>query len=632
MAQTRSHTTPLLRCATGIVLAFTLVVSVARGDVIISEIMYNAAGSDSGSGFNKEWYELYNTGDTEVNLTGWRVGDSQDGQWASAFPFGTSIAPGGTLVVTGDATTFDNQWGPGINRIQVGSFPALANSPSPNNETVAIRDAFGAIRDEVNLDQNNGWHRIDGTQGATLSLRPEGLSATANDSGANWLPAAWGAYGASLSDYNGELNHGSPGFVETTPQAPFAPSPDAAWSMAVIPDSQNYSKSSIHAGKFTQMTEWVRDNREAYNIQVVLHEGDIVNNNRTSNPSSGDQTSAQQWANAKASMSVLDGHLPYIMAGGNHDYGTTDAQDRQTYYNDYFKATDNPLIDPAQGGMLTGVMNDGELQNAYFDFVAPDGRKMLVLNLEWEPRPETVAWANSIAALPEYADHTAILLTHAYLTGTNSRYTSSRVAADASGSELWTELVQGNANFEMVFNGHFGGDGSGTLTSAASGHVVHQMFFNTQFETQGGNGWIRIVEFLEDGETVRVRTYSPVLGIERTDPQWSFEFKISDLPSPNIAGDYNGDGFVDAADYTVWRDTLGSTTELAADGDGNGTVNQLDYDVWVENFGAQQGGSPLPTPEPTALVLLIAGVGMLPITRTRRGVCPQHWHVRRVAA
>ena len=383
MAQTRSHTTPLLRCATGIVLAFTLVVCVARGDVIISEIMYNAAGSDSGSGFNKEWYELYNTGDTEVNLTGWRVGDSQDGQWASAFPFGTSIAPGGALVVTGDATTFDNQWGPGINRIQVSDFPALANTPSPTNETVAIRDAFGAIRDEVNLDQNNGWHRIDGTQGATLSLRPEGLSATANDSGANWLPAAWGAYGASLSDYNSELNHGSPGFVETTPQAPFTPSPDAAWSMAVIPDSQNYSKSSIHAGKFTQMTEWVRDNREAYNIQVVLHEGDIVNNNRTSNPSSGDQTSAQQWANAKASMSVLDGHLPYVMAGGNHDYGTTDAQDRQTYYNDYFKATDNPLIDPAQGGMLTGVMNDAELQNAYFDFVAPDGRKMLVLNLEW---------------------------------------------------------------------------------------------------------------------------------------------------------------------------------------------------------------------------------------------------------
>src|SRR5690606_32804211 len=131
-----------------------------------------------------------------------------------------------------------------------------------------------------------------------------------------------------------------------------------------------------------------------------------------------------------------------------------------------------------------------------------------------------------------------------------------------------------------------GGDGSGTLSSAVSGHVVHQMFFNTQFETQGGNGWIRLVEFLEDGETVRVRTYSPLLGIERTDPQWSFEFKISALPNSVIAGDYNGDGVVDAGDYSVWRDTLGSTVNLAADGDGNGMVNQLDYNLWAANYGA----------------------------------------------
>jgi hypothetical protein len=606
-----------LRLAFSAVATLTVMTGGASADVIISEIMFNPAGSDTGVGFNKEWLELYNTGDATVDLTGWRIGDSQDGQWASAFPFGTSIAPGAALVVTGDVASFDNYWGRGINRIQVSSFPALANDPSPVNETVALRDAFGLFRDEVNLSQDNGWHRIDGTQGASLSIRPEGLSVTANNSGAAWLPSAWGVYGNVLGQYDSEINHGSPGYVETTPQAPFAPSPDAVWSMAVIPDSQNYAKSSIHAAKFTQMTEWIRDNREAHNIQVVLHEGDIVNNNRTNNPGSGDQTSVQQWANAKASMSVLDGHLPYIMAAGNHDYGTTDAQDRQTYYNEYFKATDNPLIDPAQGGMLKGVMTEGELQNAYFDFVAPDGRKMLVLNLEWEPRPETVAWANTIAALPEYADHTAILLTHAYLTGADARYPNSRVAADASGSELWTGLVQGNANFEMTFNGHFGGDGSGTLSSAASGRVVHQMFFNTQFETQGGNGWIRLVEFLEDGETVRVRTYSPLLGIERTDPQWSFEFKISDLPSNTIAGDFNGDGFVDAADYALWRDTLGSSTNLAADADGNGMVNLLDYNIWAANYGAQPSLPSSATPEPTAIGLGAAAMITLASSRRR---------------
>jgi len=50
-------------------------------------------------------------------------------------------------------------------------------------------------------------------------------------------------------------------------------------------------------------------------------------------------------------------------------------------------------------------------------------------------------------------------------------------------------------------------------------------------------------------------------------------------------GDYNGDSTVDAADYAVWQDTLGSFQDLRADGDGNGTVDNSDYDVWRKNFG-----------------------------------------------
>jgi hypothetical protein len=42
---------------------------------------------------------------------------------------------------------------------------------------------------------------------------------------------------------------------------------------------------------------------------------------------------------------------------------------------------------------------------------------------------------------------------------------------------------------------------------------------------------------------------------------------------------------VDAADYALWRNTLGSTTDLQADGDGNGTVDQNDYTYWRTQFG-----------------------------------------------
>ncbi|WP_231953894.1 choice-of-anchor Q domain-containing protein [Pirellulimonas nuda] len=53
-------------------------------------------------------------------------------------------------------------------------------------------------------------------------------------------------------------------------------------------------------------------------------------------------------------------------------------------------------------------------------------------------------------------------------------------------------------------------------------------------------------------------------------------------------GDYNGDGAVDAADYTVWRDTLGlggPPPFSGADGDGDGEVTQADYNVWRSHFG-----------------------------------------------
>jgi CSLREA domain-containing protein len=58
-------------------------------------------------------------------------------------------------------------------------------------------------------------------------------------------------------------------------------------------------------------------------------------------------------------------------------------------------------------------------------------------------------------------------------------------------------------------------------------------------------------------------------------------------PLPTLLGDYNHNGVVDAADYTVWRDTLGQhpTAYSKADGNGDGTINAQDYDVWRNNFG-----------------------------------------------
>jgi arylsulfatase A-like enzyme len=59
-----------------------------------------------------------------------------------------------------------------------------------------------------------------------------------------------------------------------------------------------------------------------------------------------------------------------------------------------------------------------------------------------------------------------------------------------------------------------------------------------------------------------------------------------------LQGDYNHDHQVNAADYSVWRDSLGQTGPgLAADGNGDGTVNQADYDLWNGSFNATSGGA-----------------------------------------
>jgi hypothetical protein len=62
--------------------------------------------------------------------------------------------------------------------------------------------------------------------------------------------------------------------------------------------------------------------------------------------------------------------------------------------------------------------------------------------------------------------------------------------------------------------------------------------------------------------------------------------------APAGNGDFNGDAKVDAADYVVWRKTLGTTGVPAysgADGDGDGAIDQGDLAVWKANFGDTLG-------------------------------------------
>jgi hypothetical protein len=96
-----------------------------------------------------------------------------------------------------------------------------------------------------------------------------------------------------------------------------------------------------------------------------------------------------------------------------------------------------------------------------------------------------------------------------------------------------------------------------------------------------------------------------------------------------LAGDYNGNGIVDGADYSIWRDRLGQTFQLPNEGANTtpGVVTQEDYTVWRQNFGTSlftfesgSGSSSVPVliPEPSSLLLVLCGLPLGWRVRDRR--------------
>ncbi len=99
---------------------------------------------------------------------------------------------------------------------------------------------------------------------------------------------------------------------------------------------------------------------------------------------------------------------------------------------------------------------------------------------------------------------------------------------------------------------------------------------------------------------------------------------VGEVTASLLAGDYNRDHVVDAADYTYWRNAYGSSVAAyeGADGNGNMLVDDDDYQVWKNHFGETDGGGSAGTtashatvPEPTAWLLALCAVAAIPFCR-----------------
>ncbi|HEY8431849.1 MAG TPA: metallophosphoesterase [Sandaracinaceae bacterium] len=299
--------------------------------------------------------------------------------------------------------------------------------------------------------------------------------------------------------------------------------PESAWSLVVLPDTQDYARS--YPDIFLAQTRWIADQVECRNIRAVVHVGDIVYDNDDA-----------QWEVARRAFDLLEGRVPYLLVPGNHDYGTGGSADtRDTLLHAYFP--------PGSGatGLEGGLFDPERADNGFRIVPTPDGPHLL-LGLEFGPRPAVVEWADEVLAA--HRELPTILVTHAYLYADGTRYDiASRPDQRWSphhyglarldggvndGEALFRALVRRHDQIDYVFCGHVLDDGVARLTSEQDGGgLVHEVLANYQepIRPRGGEGYLRIVTFEED--LARVETYSPFLDRYLDDEEQAFA-----LPRP----------------------------------------------------------------------------------------------------
>ena len=97
---------------------------------------------------------------------------------------------------------------------------------------------------------------------------------------------------------------------------------------------------------------------------------------------------------------------------------------------------------------------------------------------------------------------------------------------------------------------------------------------------------------------------------------------VYDTIAAGVPGDYNNDGAVNAADYTVYRDNLGLSAAARSNRNpaNTGVVNAGDYTFWKNNYGSTSAASSFASsiPEPTGALLAASLLGGLWLSRGRR--------------
>ena len=257
------------------------------------------------------------------------------------------------------------------------------------------------------------------------------------------------------------------------------------YSFVWMSDTQYYSKS--YPLIYQQMTQWIASQKDSMNIKYVFHTGDIVDKS----------TKNAQWANADLAMKTLDtANVPYGVLAGNHDVNHIDYNYKP--FGKYFGK--KRFSDRYYYG---GSYQDNR---GHYDLISEKGNDFIMLYLGWGIDDDSLAWVNDI--LKKYPDRKAILNFHEYLQASGER--------SSIGDIIFNKIVKPNSNVIAVLSGHY--FGSATLidnmddnNDGITDRKVYQMLADYSGATDGGQGFMRILQVNPIENKIYVKTYSPYL-------------------------------------------------------------------------------------------------------------------------
>lgn len=292
-----------------------------------------------------------------------------------------------------------------------------------------------------------------------------------------WTVAALSAAEAATSTPTSTPEPTPTPTLEPTPEP--TPEPEA-FSIAWMSDTQEYAAKNNDV--FGRMTQWISDTQQEYNTVLTVHTGDIVYN----------PYKEYQWENSSAAFARLPEDMRILTVAGNHDQ--LPDYDSHTPYLDNRPDTD---FDPQHAFDEKGY-------NYYTVFTA-GGVPLIVFSLSYGFESDAADWVNEICK--EYSDHYAIICLHSYM---------SVGGYSSIGRRVFSRVVKQSPNIRLVLSGHEEGmvyipeslDGN---DDGVPDHAVHQMMMNVQGDIYNGVGYLRILRFDPNTDTIEVITYSPVL-------------------------------------------------------------------------------------------------------------------------